>query len=165
MAAASYEIFESPARGVSGGGGVAARASGGGGIAAREQGGGGAGGSVRSSSGSPAARGSSASPPPAKDAADTRKALRAHLQTSFARLDRSGSGTAPTGRLVAGLRSLLASQTASVRTSRGWARGLTQICERLDGKLDEARLGGVAEAVEHLATGWEELLELADEVA
>ena len=95
---------------------------------------------------------------------ETRRALLSHLQTAFQRLDKRGKGEAPTDQLVRALRTLLASQAASLKASRGWASGLKQMSDTLDGRLDAARSGVTPGAVEGLVTGWEELLELAEAV-
>ena len=133
----------------------------------------GSGGAAGSGSGTGVVRGSSGvgrsssgsklvpAPPEGEEA---RRALLSHLQTAFQRLDKAGSGAAPTGALVRSLRMLLASQTKSPRASRGWAAGLSQICTMLDGRLEESQVGGEAGAIEKLAMGWEELLALANEV-
>ena len=84
-----------------------------------------------------------------------------HLQSAFQRLDKKGSGTAPTDALLRSLRTMLASQTASLRASRGWASGIRQICSNLEANIEEARDGGVLEG---LSSNWEDLLELAERV-
>ena len=60
--------------------------------------------------------------------------------------------------------SALASHAAPPKGARGWVSALKQLCDVLEGRLEEVRLGGVPEAVEHLATGWDELRALADTV-
>ena len=99
--------------------------------------------------------------PPATDSA--RAALLGQLQTAFQRLDLKGAGAAPTAKLLQALRTLLASQTASLRASQSWAGGLRQICGTLEAQLEEARLSDQA-AVDHLATSWNGLLALSEEV-
>ena len=68
----------------------------------------------------------------------------------------------PTAQLLRGLRVALASQPAALPASRLWVRGLRRVCEALDGKVAAAAAGDAAAAVEGLATGWEELLAMAD---
>ena len=132
-------------------------------------------GDVSSSDGSipPSVRTSAApaTPPPpgappleGREEIETRRAILGHLQMAFARLDREGKGVAPTDALARALHTLLASQTATQRASKGWAGGMRQLVAILDANIEEARLGGVEASVDHLSTAWDELLALAAEV-
>ena len=116
-------------------------------------------------SGASSLRGSSLRPlSPGSPAPTAQQQLVSHLQTHFSKLDQNGVGAAPTAALLRGLKTLLASQTASLRASRGWAGGIRQVCSHLEAKLEAARLGGDFDAVERLSTGWDELLELSEVV-
>ena len=107
-------------------------------------------------------------PPPGAEGDSSKPALLKHLQASFHRLDPTGIGKAPTIKLVRALRTLLTSQTASLKASRGWANALGQIVDGLEANVEAARIQaeerGGEEGLEGMLTVWEDLLRMAEGV-
>ena len=117
-------------------------------------------------SGASSLRGSSLRPlSPGSPAPTAQQQLVSHLQTHFSKLDQNGvERRRPPPQAAARAKTLLASQTASLRASRGWAGGIRQVCSHLEAKLRRRGWGGDFDAVERLSTGWDELLELSEVV-
>ena len=108
-------------------------------------------------------------PPPGAEGDSSKPALLKHLQTSFHRLDPTGIGKAPTIKLVLALRTLLTSQTASLKASRGWANALGQIVDGLEANVEAGEDSGGGEGWrggrrEGMLTVWEDLLRMAEGV-
>ena len=101
---------------------------------------------------------------PSSPAPGSKQILVDHLQGQYSKLDRKGAGEASTVALLRGLQTLVASQAASLRASRGWATGVRQVCANLEATVEAARLGGDLSAVGKLVTRWDELMDLADRV-